>query len=431
VPSLYVTFEIYGLDGKATIELTQGPDTLTERAKRVSLGASVGGLSSWPPPMVQSYGQELLRRLNNAPDATVREAIKHVVTTNGTIYFKLKAPEWESHAWEALCDQNDFILLQPDRGMGRKVEPTGPYSDPVLVGLEQPVRIMSVLSAAGLSGAAQWKALYKAARANAANAQGVALQLHVLTGEEALTDQIRADLPQDPKLSVTVTNLDGEDAEGVVNQIRSVRPHVLHFFCHGQVVNGAGVLRLSSVEQHRQSLENSAEAKQLAFTMGYDRFRKIIQQARAGGWLWLIVLNACKLGVSGENVSALTQKFAVAGVPAAIGMTEEIDVSDATDFTAAFYPSLFLELSEANSALKAGNERELDWAKLLYAPRVRISGKRSPASCNPQWTFPVLYVSAYTFKLSKPVHLADQIRDDLNRRLAGSAVAGEIAKVKS
>jgi hypothetical protein len=136
--------------------------------------------------------------------------------------------------------------------------------------------------------------------------------------------------------------------------------------------------------------------------LDYSRFRGIVQSAYAEGWLWLVVMNACKLGASAANVSALAQKFALAGVPAAIGMSQEIDVNDASEFCAAFYPSLFIELASAQSKLASTADCELDWAKLLHGPRSRICDKRGGlASCHPQWTLPLLYVGVADFRLKK------------------------------
>jgi len=36
-----------------------------------------------------------------------------------------------------------------------------------------------------------------------------------------------------------------------------------------------------------------------------------------------------------------------------------------------------------------------------------ISDRRAPASCYPQWTFPVMYVGGYDFKFRKDRRVAD------------------------
>ena len=113
--SEFVTFEIYGMNGQATIHLIQGPDNLTDDAKPVSLPDPIDPLSSWlPPDPVASYGQKLLQCLSNVADPKVKEAIKYAVSTNGTIYFKLKSSDWERQTWEALWDDADFFLLKPN-----------------------------------------------------------------------------------------------------------------------------------------------------------------------------------------------------------------------------------------------------------------------------------------------------------------------------
>src|SRR4051794_17598396 len=189
-----VTFEIYGMEGKATILVTQGPANLTENAMPAALPSPIKPLSSWPAPdPVQCYGQALLQCLNGVEDSNVKDAIRYAVNGDGTIYFKVKSTDWEVQAWEALWDDTDFFLLRPQRGMARMVDPRVRASS-IVFALEQPVRIMAVLSAAGLSNAPQWDALYRAAANSARSADGLPVRLHVLTGEEALADCIRREV---------------------------------------------------------------------------------------------------------------------------------------------------------------------------------------------------------------------------------------------
>ena len=123
-PAPYVTFEIYGMDSKATIALIQGgPPNLADEAQPARLPDPIMPLSSWSTPNpVQGYGQALLKCLNDVKETSVKEAIKYAVNGDGTIYFKLKSPDWESQAWEALWDDTNFFLLRSQRGMARMVD---------------------------------------------------------------------------------------------------------------------------------------------------------------------------------------------------------------------------------------------------------------------------------------------------------------------
>jgi hypothetical protein len=433
----FVTFEIYGMEGKATIALIQGPPNLTDAAQPVPLPKPIQPLSSWPGPNpVQCYGEALLQCLNGVNDINVKEAIKYAVNSDGTIYFKLKSADWEAQAWEALWDDSDFFLLKPRRGIARVVD-VARYRGAVTFGLDLPARIMAVLSAAGLSNAPQWDALYRAATQNAAFANGLPVSLHLLTGEEELADRVRHEARKDDRLSVTVANIDRGRVRTVSEQIKLFRPHILHFFCHGQVVQNVGVLRLSDTDQHLESMSGArpADGAPTSFKMDYSAFREIIDLARAQGWLWLTVLNACKLGAAAANVSALTQKFALAGVPAAVGMTEEIEENDASEFCNAFYSSLYLELTNTSAVLQKDDECAIDWAKLLHGPRMGISDRRAPASCYPQWTFPVMYVGGSDFKLKrdrKTTDLAHTMRDGAIQQLRNAPpdLLATIAKVE-
>jgi hypothetical protein len=420
-----VTFEIYGPPGQATIQLIQGPDNLIDNAKAVPMPSVIDKLSSWPPPNpVQSYGEALLKCLNDIAEQSIKDAIKHVVDGNGTIYFKLKSADWESHAWEALWDDTDFFLLKPQRGMARVVDPRDRSS--LAFALEPPLRVMAVLSAAGLRNGPQWEALYRAAIDNARSDYGLPLQLHLLTGEEGLADAIRGSPDSNPRLRVTVANIDGARSLKVSNEIKRFRPHILHFFCHGQVVQGAGVLRISDIDQHRESISSRRpDGAPLSFAMDNRAFREIFELARAQRWLWLVVLNACKLGAQAPNVFALAQKFAIAGVPAAIGMAEVIDENDAIQFCKAFYSSLFLELANVDSVLATADECALDWAKLLHEARKSIRDGRGSASSKPQWTLPIVFVGGHDFRLKKPStprapDLASAIPDLASKILEGA-----------
>jgi len=421
-PAAYITFEIaYGIGGQETITLIQGgPPDLADKAQPACLPNPILPLSSWPPPdPVQNYGKALSKCLNDISEVTVKKAIEYALNSDSTVYLKLKSPDWESQAWEALWDDTDFFLLRSQRGMARMVDQR--VRSLSILPLERPVRIMAVLSASGLSSIPQWEAIYRAATNNATAIGGLPVWLHVLTGEEALADRIRELPPRDKRLTVTVANIDRGRGQTVSGEIKRFRPHILHFFCHGQVLQGAGVLRLSDIDQHHQSMSKPPppEGTVTSFAMDYKAFREIIELASLQGWLWLTVLNACKLGATSARVAALTQKFVLAGVPAAIGMTEEIDENDASEFCDAFYSSLLLELANTATALEQADECALDWAKLLHGARISISDRRRPATCNPQWTFPVMYVGGYEFKFKKDsrTSLAHDMRDGAIQQL--------------
>lgn len=432
-----ITFEIFGMDGRSQIALIQGPDNLRDVAQPKRLPSCVQPLSSWSPPNpVKDYGQALLQCLNEVEaDANIKRALDYITATGGTINFKLKSADWEAQTWEALWDTDNFFLLQPQRGIARMVDPNSRYVS--IPALEVPVRILAVLSAAGLRNGPQWDALYRSAVQNADSATGLPVRLHLLTGEEDLADRVRDTARKDERLSVTVENIDNTGALMVSNAIKRFRPHILHCFCHGQVEANVGVLRISNIEQHRESLVNPAPPgeKPPSFVMDFSAFREIIKLANAGGWLWLTVLNACKLGGSSNNVSALAEKLAIAGVPATIGMAEEIEENDAQDFCGAFYSGLFLELENANRTLQTVDDYAPDWASLLHGPRMTISCRRVPPATHPHWTFPVMYVGAYDFRLKKSRYtsdLADSMRNGALQQLgnAPAEILESIAKVE-
>jgi CHAT domain len=417
-----IMIEITAFGPAVVIELSQGPESLLEDAERAAFPCDVELLPDWPPPEpVRSYGEGLFKRLDTVAASRVAEAVRSTLINNGTVYLKFKADQWERHAWEALHDNGGFFLLQPGRGLARIVDPRQDHG-PLLFPIEQSLRVMAMLSAAGISAKPQWDALLEAARRNAESEDSLPIELSVLTGEEELVTRINNEKPVNDRLKIRVGPIVNTNAQTVADAITEFRPHLLHFFCHGQTKHGVGILRLADIDQHRRGMKDKAFAESEAGSFAFDfgTLHNIARTARAvkKRWLWMVVMNACKLGGGGANVSPLAQKLVAAGVPAAIGMTEEIDPIDAGEFCRGFYRPVFAEVGRLHGELThPGARREIDWAKLLYGPRKGISASRHPASSNRQWTLPVLYLQSSTFLLER-TQGADLARDIVNELAA-------------
>jgi hypothetical protein len=394
------------------IQLTQGPEHLLKDALKAPFNCSLASLRDYGSAVdcVSSYGRELFEHLNRASDSKVAQAVADILSSDGIVYFKCSAAGWEHHAWEAIGDGTEFFVLKPNRGIARLVPPRQTVM-PVAFPLKQPLRIMAVLSAAGVTGEVQWNSIFDAGRRNSDN-RGLPVHIHVLTGEEELVDRIRRDSrTAPPDLTISVTPIDSSRDSRVRTEIGAFKPHILHFFCHGGIKFGVGVLRLSDTEQHRKSLGDSefAESDAGSFSLDFPSLSHFSKVGRDQGWCWLIVLNACKLGAADASGSSFAQKLVAAGVPAAIGMTEEIDALDAAAFCRGFYPAVFAEISRVNGSLTS-RSADFDWPKLLYEARMEISLNRPPATEHRHWTFPVLYLQPGGFQLQKdPADLASQM----------------------
>lgn len=410
-----------GLDPNAvTIELVRAePPSLRDGVSMAPFPCDIPLLPGWPDPEpVRCYGERLFERLSGPNSEKIARAIQQTLMNGGTVDLKFKADQWERHAWEALCKDSNFFLLQPGRGIARIVDPwQTPRSD---CRIEQRLRMMAVLSAAGMTGESEWSALHSAVKDNADDRRGLPIELRVLTGEERLLDKINNEEGIAGRLEIRADPIKDKNQANVTAAIKRFRPHLLHFFCHGVFAGGAGALRIAEIDQHREGMrdKNFAESPDGSFAVDYGQLQDIIKASRGEDWLWLIVLNACKLGGGEADVSSLVRKLVAGGAPATVGMTEEIDPIDSGEFCRGFYPAVFAEIGRIDAALTAsGAGLEIDWAKLLYEPRNGISNSRVPASRNRQWTLPVLYRQSEPF-LIRPGQ-TDSIRrgqTDLARR---------------
>ena len=416
---------------RVVIRLDSGPAELMKTAGPKPFVCSLVPLRNWPPPEpVRHYGTALLDHLLTCGDESVRKAVGHVLDDSGTLYFYLEADTAELQSWEALCKQH-FFTLKPDWCIARLVKPNvDPDYSPVPY--QPPLRLLALMSAAKIEAAGEWQVLYKASRDAAA--AGLRIRLHLLAGEETLVDQIRKESKAKQKnLELSVKPMPTLPVD-VEHEINEFRPHLLHFFCHGQVRSGIRELRLADVNGWRKDETFGMSVEMLTSNEG----------VRGS---WLIVINACKGAMAGEQMHSLTHALVAAGVPAACaaaGMMEQIDPLAANKFCEHFYPAVFNEIRSVSARLQkeeVGTGMELEWASTMYEPRAALSQLYPSPFEARQWTLPVLYMRRHGFKvrLTKPTAPkppAEDIRldwlkllpSDVTDRLtnlAGAAVLGK------
>ena len=378
------------------IKLDSGPDRYVNDAQESEFVFDVKPLYQWPSPnAVGEYGNKLYDILSKS-DPSVQKAIEHVLADQGSLYFFIGAQYAEMHSWEALCKRSgtqiveagdstdpahfyDFFALQSKWKIARMVKPNKD-PDATVVPFDTNLRILATLSATGISGEEQWKSLWNAVETVAS--KDLPIQMCVLTGEELLLDKLQNHAKHLKNEHVRLTVSDVPDsALGMQIELNRFRPHLVHFFCHGEVTVGKRQLLLADLKRYRahESFELTLE--------------KLLDTAAKEAWL--VILNCCR-GAKVAELHSLTHRLVAGGVPAAVGMMEDVDPLLAHKFCDRFYPAALEEIRDAVRALKKrdqGEGIEIEWARAMWAPRAAL-GDRKPSE-ERHWTFPVLYVRRY------------------------------------
>ena len=143
------------------------------------------------------------------------------------------------------------------------------------IGIEPPLRIMALLTAAGVDARPEWEAL-KAAL----DASPVPVEVRLFVSQDDL--KLHLDGLNDPR--VTAEFLPGDfDLAAIVGQ-QPLPPHIIHFFCHGSAEGGATLHLATRADQIAGSGLGSVaiEPNDLRRVAGLDRH------------LWLVTLNCCQ-----------------------------------------------------------------------------------------------------------------------------------------
>jgi hypothetical protein len=357
------------------------------------LDASIGNLASGVlrPEMVRQAGNWLYRRLGDHP--AVETALRTAVTggTRAPIYIQLLSPAAEDLPWEMLCDGGGlFFALDRRWPVARiaapDIPPTAEYY------LERPLRVMAVLSAAGVNALPEWEALYEAIR----DAQ-LPVKLRVIVGEPALKAHI--DGVADPLFREKVVEMVPGTPQQLRDRIGDFEPNVLHFFCHGTAGDDPA-LYVATVADHARG---DATGGVRVSTDSLDSIQDIHLHT------WLITLNCCR-GAAAEKTQSLARSLVTSqnGFPVVVGMREAITSPDAHLFCYAFYRETFRVLKDFNDS--GDQSREICWAELLQKPRMNLGEQHAagaPVSTAAkelkQWTLPVVYVQSARFRLRRAV----------------------------
>jgi hypothetical protein len=236
-----------------------------------------------------------------------------------------------------------------------------------------------------------------------ARQNGVPIRLQVFTGEEGLHDTVQQASQHDPLLSVTPIRNRAIELENALDEFA---PHLVHFFCHGSASFNVPRLELATFLTW-----NGVTDDEQHLILDVDQLGEIPALRNA----WLVTLNCCEGAAAAKDVLSLTYRLVQSGVSATVGMAEALDVLDAHEFCAGFYPAVLRKLKAAFGRVAQGHVVPLEWADCLHAPRtaLRDRHRQDPANFR-QWTLPVLYVQTEPLELVATVGARPQGPDILS-----------------
>jgi len=366
------------------------------------------------PAKVSQAGQCLFRRLRAHP--AVKQALDAAQSSGHSpcpIYIQLMSDEAEFLPWETLCNQmGDFFTLDLRSPIGRIATSTLPNYDEY--SFESPLRILAILSAAGIKARQEWDALY-----NAITSSNLQVKLRVYVGESLLFQHLQT--VSHPLIDLEPVELIPKKAQDLEEEIGEFLPNIIHFFCHGST-HGGPHLQVATTADHAR---NDGKSRVQISTVSLSQIRDIIKHT------WLIVLNSCESATPTQDAHSLASSLVTNGFPVVVGMREVVASTDANIFCESFYKSMLAELKAFASSKDPSTI--ICWANKLSKAR-RSLGK-SHAGTQPiklaaqilkEWTLPVLYVQPTPFRLRKPT-TNDQI--DKNERMAKQIQLSEQRKM--
>jgi hypothetical protein len=324
--------------------------------------------------LVQAIGEEVCKRL------LVHPGVDQLFTGNVALApnaepapIFIRVDRSSTLPWETLYHpQRRFLALDPQGRWPIARIPRWHAEEKNPKRIEVPIRIAAVLAATNRQAKEEWDALYAALATNA-----IDFRILVLVAEDALEKYIRT--LGDARIDVRFVP---DTPEALTAALKSFRAQIVHFFAHGLMRQGPQ-LEIATRGSHDGSNEDHVY-------LNAEYLKSI------GPQLWLVVLNACRgADASGDRIESLAFQLVLDGVPAAIGMRDVIDLSDARTFTRAFYAAAVEQIAAKLGA--PGVPVTFRWADALRAPRSALCRKHGgvpdeAATTHAEWTLPVLYV---------------------------------------
>ncbi len=336
---------------------------------------------------VKSAGRRLFEALEKHP--AVKDAITAALMLPQEsvaplyIYLNVDNDQIEGLPWESLYAAPPGMFLALDtRWPIARVADSSAIVPEIERTFQPPLKVMAILSAAGVDATPEWKEFYEAIK----NASELNLQVFVCQPElKGLIEGLG-----DKRVTVQYVTTKSD----LFAAVNTFDPHILHFFCHGSTDGGAH-LQLAN----RQDWVGENPRGSIA--LGKEELTPFCSKERN---IWLVTLNCCQGAAAAEDSYSLARSLVTKGFPAVIGMRELIATEDAHLFCTAFYAAVVQEVGQWKG--KGQDVHEVEWAKVLCQPRIQLCDKHSgdlpritAAAASKEWTLPVIYVRPEPFKI--------------------------------
>ncbi len=328
----------------------------------------------------KAHGQKLLRSLMHS-HAQVKTVFESAFSLGPDacrpIYLELKSlPSAEIFCWEALCNDNgEFVALDKRWPVARVAG--GRLDTREVEKYQPPLKMLVVLSALGLDARGEWSAIYGAVKR--AHDDGLPIELYVGIGQENLQKIVEELSPRPNVHLFALTSM-----VDLIRRVDKVQPHLLHFFCHGNVSLNKPRLEIATF--------NDQETSSIEVTLNDLITSPAVRNS------WLTVLNCCKSGSGTRDLQSLCEGLVNGGVNAAIGMREDVSVIEAAVFSDNFYSSLLTNLQQTLQSLQNDQDTQFEWSSIMSEPRKALNNMPNPSATS-AWTRPVIYVQPDKFRL--------------------------------
>jgi hypothetical protein len=343
------------------------------------------------PEVVKRVGTRLYLRLSAHPAAG--PALVEALTTTrppstAPLYVRVEGAEAEMLPWEMLCSPGQGFLALDERWPIARMSGNPLARTQVIErAFEPPLRVMAVLAATAIDATGEWEAL-ESVFLDAKRRTKVQLELYVSQAE--LKNRIQ--LLGDPRVSATMMP---SEASELLAAAQSLRPHVLHWFCHGSTVGGPHLELATQAAWANKTSDLSIEPDDLVMAGELARIN------------WMTTLNACEGGAATSDLGSFASTLVSRGFPAVVAMREPVDSSDANLFSSVYYRGVLDEIERCLGP--DPNPPHVEWARALLRARrqlaERYGGGRAvsaAAADTTEWTRPVLYVGPEPFRLRAP-----------------------------
>lgn len=379
---------------KILVDLHQAPNMPLNPIGVTEFQCNPANLPQWGIAQgVRLRGEAVLQSLMDSHDDVKQALLAQIdnaqASSCGIKFWLRHFGPAEQICWEALWRPGrNFLALNRRWPIGRIA---GTRTRPMFdlgtnpIDKSHPLRVLAVISAAGVKASEQWNKLYEAVQKG--RRPDFPIHITVLTGEQELSDQIFVQAKADPSLLLKPIANKAIDLE---RAIEAAKPHLIHFFCHGSSTFSTPRLEIATSDSSNGAKPVVLDAEQLANLPS-------IREA------WLVTLNCCEGGVGSKDIASLTYSLVTQGAAAVVGMTESLEVLDAHEFCKEFYPEVFQTIERAVAEALANGRSTLEWVHVLYAPRTAIRDKHPNGPDDErQWTLPVLYMQLEPLQLHAP-----------------------------